>query len=78
MKTIMGLKKPLCICIFLCLGIGELFTKIGGKEVYGAQKESRYLTEIEVNAEAEDSYSEAGKYDQTFYNEIISRYGHLI
>lgn len=75
MKTIMGLKKPLCICIFLCLGIGELFTKIGGGEkVYGAQKESRYLTEIEVNAEAEDSYSEAGKYDQTFYNEIISRY----
>lgn len=75
MKTIMGLKKPLCICMFLCLGIGGLFTKKwDGEEVYGAQKESRYLTEIEVNAEAEDSYSEAGKYDQTFYNEIISRY----
>lgn len=56
MKTIMGLKKPLCICMFLCLGIGGLYPKIGvGEEVYGAQKESRYLTEIEVNAEAEDS-----------------------
>lgn len=30
MKTIMGLKKPLCICMFLCLEIGGLFPKIGG------------------------------------------------
>ncbi|MBS7007013.1 GLUG motif-containing protein, partial [Anaerostipes sp.] len=74
MRKIQKFQSILAVCISLCLGIGGGW-KEPLKKVRAAQKEARYLTEIEVNAEVKDSYSDSGKYDQNFYKKIDSEYG---
>lgn len=73
MRKILELKKGLCICLSLCLGIG--MTAAGTPETaLGAQKKAKYLSEIEVNAETKDSYSDEGKYNKNFYDKINRDY----